>query len=374
MEEKTKPYLVDVPVLLFVYIRPNTLRCVFDVIKEARPSKLFLISDGPRPGKPDDRLRIAESRKIVEEIDWDCDVYPLYYEENHGLYSMVKEALDFVFYYVDRCIFLEDDVVPSISFFRYCAELLERYQDDIRINMICGMNHLGVYSEPGTDYFFSEASSIWGFALWRRTYQAFYDHTYGADKYTLDRLKENAKKYKAFIKALDGYYQNELYEGHIAGPEFYLRFIVCSQNKVNIVPKYNMISNIGFCEGSTHAPNELRKMPKGIQKMFQMKTYEYAFPLQHPRYIASDKKYEKKVLRILARNHPIVAFYRKCEGLFRRIYFEKLILCRIIFQGRGVRMVSMIAFIMLVSSILILLYKTFRKLKRLMNMIKGDCR
>lgn len=363
-----KPYLVDVPVLLFVFIRPNTLRCVFEVIKEARPSKLFLVSDGPRQDKPNDRSRIAESRKIVEEIDWECDVYRLYYDENHGLYTMVREALDFIFYYVDRCVFLEDDVVPSISFFQYCAELLEKYKDDLRVNMICGMNHLGVYNEPSTDYFFSEASSIWGFALWRRTYEAFYDHTYGADKYTTDRLKENAKLYKAFIKAMDGYYRNELYEGHIAGPEFYLRFNICSQNKVNILPKYNMIKNIGFCEGSTHAPDELRKMPKGVQKMFQMKTYEYAFPLQHPRYIASDKKYEKKVLRILARNHPIVAFYRKCEGILRRIYFNVVFLCRDDNHRKNRIVVLMIAFILLICGILILQFvnasRKFRNLKQ----------
>lgn len=369
-----KSYLVDVPVMLSVFIRPNTIKCVFEVIKEARPSKLFLVSDGPRPGHPDDIIKIVESRKIVEDIDWDCDVYQLYFDENHGLYSMVREALDFVFYFVDRCIFLEDDVVPSISFFQYCAELLERYQDDSRINSICGMNHLGIYSEPNTDYFFSEAFSIWGFALWRRTYEAFYDHTYGDDKYTLDRLKENAIKYKEFVKALDGYYQNELYEGHIAGPEFYFRFIVCSQNKVNILPKYNMIKNIGFCEGSTHAPNELRKMPKGVQKMFQMKTYEYTFPLQHPRYIASDQKYENKVLRILARNHPIVAVYRKCEGILRRIYFELITLYKNNYQSRGWIVVSIITFIMILFGLLLSVYKiAFRKLMRIKNKIKGDC-
>jgi len=368
-----KSYLVDVPVLLFVFIRPGTLKCVFEVIKEARPSKLFLVSDGPRPSNPSDKARIAESRKIVEDIDWECNVYQLYQDENHGLYSMVKEALDWVFSYVDRCIFLEDDVVPSISFFRYCAELLERYQDDLRINTICGMNHLGVYSDPNTDYFFSEADSIWGFALWRRTYEAFYDFAYGNDKYSVDRIKENAKKYKAFGKAIDGYYQNELYEGHIAGPEFYLRLNIFSQNKVNILPKYNMIKNIGFCDGSTHAPNELRKMPKGVQNMFQMKTYEYAFPLKHPRYITSDKKYERKVLRILARNRPFVAFYRKCEGILRRIYYERDVLLKNNYWKRYRLAVGIITLIMTICGCLIfILKKEFRKLQRIKYFIKGD--
>jgi hypothetical protein len=364
MEEKMKAYLVDVSVLLFVFVRPNALRCVFDRIKEARPSKLFLISDGPRPDHPNDQERIAESRSIVEEIDWECCVYKYYNEENHGLYPMVKEALDFVFGNVDRCIFLEDDVVPALSFFPYCEELLELYKDDLRINMICGMNHLGEYKEPNTDYFFSEASSIWGFALWRRTYEAFYDYAYGSDNYILDRMKKNSKNYVDFVKELEGYYHNANYGGHIAGPEFYLRFNNSAQNKVNIIPKYNMIKNIGCCEGSTHAADELRIMPKGVQKMFQMKTYEYTFPLKHPSYIVADQWYEKKVLRILARNHPIIAAYRRCEGLLRRVYYKKDIsfLFRKGNQKRGLLAVGIITLMMFLCGLFRFTFdKVFRK-------------
>lgn len=53
---------------------------------------------------------------------------------------------------VDKCIILEDDIVPSLSFFPFCIELLNRYEDDKRIDRICGMNLLGTY-ETGSDYF-----------------------------------------------------------------------------------------------------------------------------------------------------------------------------------------------------------------------------
>lgn len=362
MEKKLKAYLVNVPVLLFVYIRPDALRRVFDVIREARPSKLYLVSDGPRPGKPEDMAKILESREIVEDIDWECSVYQFYSDENHGLYSMVREAFDWIFYYEDRCIFLEDDVVPSVSFFRFCAELLERYKDDVRVNMICGMNHAGEYKEPNTDYFFSSAASIWGFAIWRRTYEAFYDHAYGEDPYILDRIKENAKGYKEFAKALEGYCRDESYGGHIAGPEFYLRFIMISQNKVNIIPKYNMISNIGFCEGSTHAAQELRSMPRGVQKMFQMKTYEYSFPLKHPSYLVADKNYEKKVLRMVGRNNPFIIFYRRLEGFLLRTYYKQTSLLQ---KGcpdhrKGMTPI-IILFMLLCGLLLLLLQKDIRK-------------
>ena len=78
-----------------------------------------------------------------EEIDWECTVYKFYEDHNNGLYTMGRKVADFIWETVDRCIFLEDDHIPSISFFRYCAELLEHYKDDLRIECICGMNHLG---------------------------------------------------------------------------------------------------------------------------------------------------------------------------------------------------------------------------------------
>jgi hypothetical protein len=337
-----KPYLVDVPVLLFVFIRPETISRVFEVIREARPSTLFLVSDGPRSNVSTDKEQIESSRRIVENIDWDCKVYKLYFDENQGLYNTVKKAFDFTFKYVDRCIFLEDDVVTSISFFQFCAELLEKYKDDSRINMICGMNHMEKYEEPNSDYFFSEAASIWGFALWRRTYESFYDFNYGDDNYVMTRIKENAKEYKKFSKALDGYYKSEYFDGHIAGPEFFLRFIMFSQNQINIIPKNNMIKNIGFTEGSTHAANNLKKMPKGTQQMFNMNTYEYKFPLKHPKYVILDRKYEKKINRIMGKNYPVIHFYRRCEGIIRRIYFgdSKLLIKKIYDKIRFVKRIE----------------------------------
>ncbi|BCJ94684.1 hypothetical protein acsn021_22530 [Anaerocolumna cellulosilytica] len=318
-----KPYLVDVPVLLFVFIRPDTLTKVFNEIKKARPRILILASDGPRDNHPEDMEKILKSREIVNEVDWDCKVYKLYFENNQGLYVMVQKALDFTFYYTDRCIFLEDDVVPSQSFFPFCAELLEKYKDDLRINMICGMNHLGIYKEPEADYFFTEAAAIWGFAMWKRTYLGFYDACYGKSNYTMGRLKEKTRNRKPFYKNLREYCVNQTVNGHLGGPEFYLRFTGCSQNRLNIIPKKNLIKNIGFGEGATHSAGDLAKLPLSVQKVFNMKVYPLTFPLTHPDYVIGDAKYEQLQDKITANNHPLMLALRKAEGFFRRLYYDK---------------------------------------------------
>ena len=137
-------------------------------MKLAKPSKLYLYQDGPRPNSPSDVGNIKECRRIVENIDWDCEVHELFQEKNYGCDPSEFIAIKWIFSHVDRAIILEDDDVPSQSFFPFCRELLEKFYDDKRINMICGMNHLGESTDNPNSYLFSKSGSIWGWATWKR--------------------------------------------------------------------------------------------------------------------------------------------------------------------------------------------------------------
>lgn len=317
MKEK---YLVDVPVAIYVFIRPESLKKVFDVIREARPSTLFLMSDGPRDYVESDKINIQKSRDIVENIDWECNVHRIYMDKNIGMYEMGKKTKEYIFNTVDRCIFLEDDLVPSVSFFKFCEELLEKYKGDLRVHRICGTNSLNVYDKPNSDYFFSKEGSIWGYAIWKRTYELFdYNHEYGKDKYIMDRLKENA--HPTWYNRELNYSLYGKSDGHIAGAEFFFQTTVDLHNSLNIVPTKNMICNIGVTEGSTNSSNNINKLAKGIQKLFNSQTYEYNFPLKHPRYVIEDKEYYKKVNRIFGLGYKWVLIYRKIETTIRYIIY-----------------------------------------------------
>ena len=146
---------IDVPVLLIFFNRPETFSKVFEQVKKARPSKLFLYQDGARLNRPADKENVAKCRAIAEEIDWECDVHRLYQEENKGCDPSEFIAIKWAFSMVDACIVLEDDDVPSQSFFPFCKELLEKYKNDERINMICGMNINGITENVTSDYLFS---------------------------------------------------------------------------------------------------------------------------------------------------------------------------------------------------------------------------
>ena len=310
-----KPYLVDVPVRVAIWIRPNCQRKQFEVLKQARPSILFLQSDGGRNEK--EWAAIRQNREMFDrEIDWECTVYRFYEEKNQGLYTMSQKVSGFIWERVDRCIFLEDDQLPSVSFFRYCAEMLEKYKDDTRVSRICGMNHLGISEEVSADYFFSHYGSIWGTASWRRVARMRdTEFRYGQDPYVMRLLRENTKDNVPFYKMAEGYPKDPHYGGHMAGGEFYHAFAVHGHHQLQIIPKVNMISNIGCDEDAAHA-DSLKLMPRGTRRVFGMKTYEMEFPIKHMDYMIADSEYEKKVMRMGAYSRPDIRFFRSVERGF----------------------------------------------------------
>lgn len=136
------PSNVDVPVMLLFFNRPDTLKQVFDAVKQARPSTLLLVQDGAREGKEGEEELVRQCRNIVEDIDWDCTVYKNYSDVNLSCDHREFTGISWAFEHVDRLIILEDDCVPCQSFFPFCAELLEKYKDDTRVDRICGFNRL----------------------------------------------------------------------------------------------------------------------------------------------------------------------------------------------------------------------------------------
>lgn len=312
-----KPYLVDVPVRVNIWIRPECQRRQLEVLQKARPSILFIQSDGGRNEREWEAIRT--NRKMIDEgIDWECTVYRLYEDHNNGIYGMGKKISELIWKTVDRCIFLEDDILPSVSFFQYCADLLEKYKDDQRIEVICGMNHLGKCEEVQSDYFFARQGSIWGTATWKRTIEERANFDYAKDPYTMKLLRQRTKGNSIIWDRLNAYAKQEKYEGHIAGGEFWIEFNMYAQNRLQIIPRVNLVSNIGCTDDALHAET-LDQMPRGKRKWFNMETYELDFPLKHPRYIMPDVEYEKKRNKIMRHNMPFGRFMWSVERGFIKL-------------------------------------------------------
>ena len=88
---------------------------VCDAIKNARPSKLYLIADGP--SSDDEIAQCQDTRKAVEKrIDWNCEIEKIYSDTNLGCAQRIKSGLDLIFEREEKAIILEDDTLPNASF------------------------------------------------------------------------------------------------------------------------------------------------------------------------------------------------------------------------------------------------------------------
>src|SRR3954464_11532865 len=113
----------SVPVVFIIFNRPDTTRRVFEMIRAARPRKLLVIADGPRANRPGEAEKCAATRAIIDGVDWGCEVQRNFSEANMGCRLRVSSGITWAFELVDKAIILEDDCVPSPSFFPFCAEL-----------------------------------------------------------------------------------------------------------------------------------------------------------------------------------------------------------------------------------------------------------
>lgn len=293
-----KEWLVDVPVQFNLWIRPECQRRQWEVIREVRPRILFVVSDGGR--NEEEWALINQNRELIDNgIDWDCEVHKLYSDKNYGMYQNQMNANEYIWERVDRCIFMEDDNVPAKSFFTFCRDMLEKYKDDERISMISGLNVLGDYDRPSADYFFSRSCHVWGFATWRRVYQNYYNFNYGKDPYVMDLIHKELGNHTAMRKIMDAYAVQEYYQGHKAFEEFFLEFSFFAYHQLAIIPTRNLINNIGATADSAHFV-EFSQLPKEVQSIFNMETYEKEGPWKDPEYLVPDYYYDKRVHEIYA--------------------------------------------------------------------------
>jgi hypothetical protein len=274
MPEAVLPDLFPVPILLIVFNRPSLTRRVFKRIAEARPVRLLIVADGPRPDKPGEEELCREVRKIVSAVDWPCEVLTNFAPSNLGCRERIISGLNWTFSIVEEALIFEDDCLPDLSFFPFCRDILERYKDDFQIAAISGVNLVEEFMDTPYSYYFSQLGGNCGWATWRTRWTDYDEHlknwpalrAAGALSKVFDRPRDIAYWTRKF---------DMVYEGGAPSAWDYQWFYTrLFGNKLVIVPSVNLIENIGYGPGATHTRiSDLRLMPsaKSIK-----------FPLRHP--------------------------------------------------------------------------------------------
>ena len=160
-------------ILYCIFNRPDVVKETFEPIRKAKPPRLYIASDGARVDKEGEEEIVNRTRKyVLDNIDWDCQVFTLFQEKNIGCDTAIPTAVEWFFKHEEMGIILEDDILASQEFFQFCEILLEKYKDDPRVRNIGG-TCLAKDVDYEYDYAFHQGPHTWGWAAWRRSWESF---------------------------------------------------------------------------------------------------------------------------------------------------------------------------------------------------------
>lgn len=245
------PHPLSTAVLFLVFNRLDTTKQVFEAIRQAKPPRLYIAADGARETKEGEVEKVQAVRDyVMENIDWDCEVKTLFREKNLGCKYAVSGAITWFFENEEQGIILEDDCLPSQSFFWYCEELLEKYKNDETVYLISGDARGPESFGMQEDYGFCKYPMIWGWASWARVWKN-YDPEILDWPTVRDTLPASISTYKPTVSFWKKTFE-QLYRKGIDTWDFQFCYLLLKNKGRCIVPSVNLITNIGFGEDATH--------------------------------------------------------------------------------------------------------------------------
>ena len=304
---KTKDF--ETPILINLFNRPHLTQRVFDSVRTAKPRRLYLAFDGARPDVEDDLEKIEQVKDIACCIDWDCSVTRLYRQENLGPGRAISSAINWFFDSETEGIILEDDTIPSYSFFLFCEELLKEYREDSRIGMIAGTNHIGPPTQ-GTSFLFSRNQACWGWATWKRSWSSmdFAMHWRQSpqkpDVFEAQARSRLSRRHWARVLS-------KIDRGAVDAWDWQWYFSLASQSQLTIFPSRNLVANLGFGAGASHTT--------GASPERYRRIYEISFPLEKPDFVVPDHQWdqlfekEKMSIRSII-NRKLLSLFHSLSG------------------------------------------------------------
>lgn len=307
----------NVPIVILVFNRPKQTKILLQKLAKLRPSQLFVVADGPRKSISGDLELCQEVREIIGQmVDWPCKLYKNFRSENLGCGLSPAKGIDWAFEYVDRAIILEDDCLPSSSFFSFCCENLDRFAGNDRVMMISGNNHLLNKKTIDHSYFFSINTQTHGWATWKRAWDKydFYmrDWPRWRSLYWLWSMHRDIKYALNWLRLFDLVYKNANSNDKYDCWDFQWTYACWKNNALNVIPQKNLVSNIGYGDDATHATPVDHPLSNLVAE-------ELSFPLSHPVNLLQDRMADIVLAKNVYGNYSIFfKTWRKLKKLYIR--------------------------------------------------------
>ena len=286
------------PILYCGYNRINYSKKSIKILSKIKAKKIYICLDGPKKNKKDyDDCK--EVRDLIKNTKFRSKVILKFRKENLGCKYSMSKAITWFFKNEKAGIILEDDIIPSLDFFKFCEYGLNKYKDTKDIGMICGTNYKGS-NVKSNRYFYSKHFLIWGWATWRRVWK----------KYDVEMKDWKLKKIRSSIKKqyCNREYQflskrfNQFFFDYKDTWDIQWYFLCIRLNLLCVMPEANLVTNIGTI--GTHSNDYYKTL---FLKHGKINIHKLIFPKK----ISRDFRYDNKINK---------EFNFK-KNIFKKIYF-----------------------------------------------------
>ena len=243
METQLSQKKIDITVLILCYDRPDLLTILLKILKKYNVNNIYISQDGYGGDNHLVIKRHNKVKKIIKRFGDKKKFKTNFFRKNLGKQIAPPKGIDWFFKNVDKGIILEDDTIPSKTFFNFCEKLLKLHKNDKKIFQICGSGILSKKFKKIT--YISSIPWIHGWATWRDRWKKY--------NYKINDIKK-IKKNQNFKKNVP-YFWGQLYwlslfkefnEGKHVTWDYTIVHDCLTKNLKCIKPSFNMITNIGY--------------------------------------------------------------------------------------------------------------------------------
>jgi len=160
--------LSHVPVVLFVYRRPDILEQVLACLRADHVPLLYVFSDGPQNANV--LAEVNAVRDLLRSIDW-CECVIVERPTNLGLGESVKRGVSAVLQQYGSVIVFEDDLICVPGTYHYLVSALRQYEHDPAVMSVTAWTHPRIIPPGvGTNPYFDGKGECWAWGTWARAW------------------------------------------------------------------------------------------------------------------------------------------------------------------------------------------------------------
>lgn len=305
-----KDKMMNKAVLLVTFNRKNYLAQVFAAVAKAQPPRLYLASDGPRDAKMGEKEIVEDIRHwMLNQVVWPCEVHTRFLDKNSGGCGPgVSGAVTWFFEHEKDGIVLEDDCVPTLSFFQYCEELLDRYTDDKRVWHIAGS--APIQKEHKDTYYFAKTMHCWGWAGWSDRWQHFsLKPEFSEEDYAKVSRRRSVRNFWKLVIS-------RCASGKIETWDYQWTMIIMAHCGLCATPYHNLVSNVG--DEGVHF-----SAASGVMKQ-RCISHELKGPVVHPDKVCINERMSDKIFTTVY-CHPELRVSRWLKEWFKRTASQEMV-------------------------------------------------